>query len=931
MKSFTGFFLGAFVFTLALGSATATAQTVWYDWSDFTIAGIIEPKNNTEVPVGKTITLKCVEVVDLDTCEWKEHPPMSADSIRYTWTATSGTIVHTFGTEATWTPTTTGSAVITVAADDVPNFHDHTPGIPRTHSITLIGVSPGIVYVKAVPGGGDNGSSWANAYLNLNTAISNAPPGSEIWIATGTYKPADGSRSNTIALNKSLKLYGGFKGIASEVALYQRDWVANPTILSGDIAGDNAYSVVTITNSGVVLDGFTITLGRGVQTDGAGVFTYDCSPTIRNCTFTDNFTDGQDADGGGLDCWNASATVINCVFSGNTAGDDGGGAANKSNSNAKYINCAFYNNTTQGDDGKGDGGAVFNSASEAYPRACTVAFVNCVFANNTAQRYGGAVTLQESTSPASTATYLNCTFYGNTAGNLGDVIASRDDGNTTTLKNCIIWANNTDGATHDIYIEDLATVGITYSAVEGGYTGTGNVNLGPTNDPAFADLTAGNLVGPDNRWLTCDDGLRLMFHSPCVDAADGNAKDSYTDAGANERDALGLKHVNIRTVTDTGTATPTWYDMGAYEATVEHVIFISVDGLSGLYLQHSTLMGSTTASVMQNMKKFRDNGLWTYNARSDADYEITMPNHVTMITGRPVAQGQLTSTTTHHGYITNDTPPYNSCLHNSGNVDADSWLYKAGPFDVTKAAGMTSAMYAGKSKFILFDWSYSYRFGGDIDHTGSTTDLLDTYEWTQDPDNFYDRDSTELLGKFIISGKPKYDFNFVFFHFKGPDKYGHQDGWDTGSWDSGVQVVDQKLGTILDVVTKRDATSNIPINPAWYYNTVVIITGDHGGHDKTHGHTDTPRTHDNRDYTIPFGVWGHLIYKATGGNHDMYNWCDRTRTVPAAGSNPPHNNNYTGQPIRHADGVDLSLNLLGLDPIPDALIKGMKVKYNPWP
>ncbi len=45
-------------------------------------------------------------------------------------------------------------------------------------------------YVDASAAGGD-GSSWAQAYTNLQDAIGASSSGDEIWVAQGTYYPAD--------------------------------------------------------------------------------------------------------------------------------------------------------------------------------------------------------------------------------------------------------------------------------------------------------------------------------------------------------------------------------------------------------------------------------------------------------------------------------------------------------------------------------------------------------------------------------------------------------------------------------------------------------------------------------------------------------------------------------------------------------------------
>ena len=67
-----------------------------------------------------------------------------------------------------------------------------------------------------------------------------------------------------------------------------------------------------------------------------------------------------------------------------------------------------------------------------------------------------------------------------------------------------------------------------------------------------------------------------------------------------------------------------------------HVILISVDGLRGDLLQ--ALMDSTPASY-PNFNRLRKEGASTFEARCDVDYSETLPNHVSMVLGRPVAAG----------------------------------------------------------------------------------------------------------------------------------------------------------------------------------------------------------------------------------------------------------------------------------------------------
>src|SRR5687768_7844085 len=80
----------------------------------------------------------------------------------------------------------------------------------------------------------------------------------------------------------------------------------------------------------------------------------------------------------------------------------------------------------------------------------------------------------------------------------------------------------------------------------------------------------------------------------------------------------------------------------------EHVIHISVDGLRPDFLQNLINAGNAP-----NFKRFQTEGAWTNNARTDYTHTITLPNHTSMVTGRPVSQPAGRPNTLHHGWVTN--------------------------------------------------------------------------------------------------------------------------------------------------------------------------------------------------------------------------------------------------------------------------------------
>ncbi|MCW5554118.1 MAG: hypothetical protein KIS67_18425 [Verrucomicrobiae bacterium] len=309
--------------------------------------------------------------------------------------------------------------------------------------LTFAGLVQGVVYVDAAGAGANDGSSWANAYTNLQDAL--ASPEDEVWVATGVYRPAPpgGDRNATFQLRSGRTLYGGFAG--GETSRTQHDPTMNPTILSGDLLGDdganwtngsdNAYHVVTATNvdATAVLDGFTITGGNNADY-GAGVRLENASPRLANCLIATNLA----AIGGGLCGVDSAPLITNCIFRDNLAWSGRGGAIYTQTTTPLTIvirDCQFIGNQAWVNAGPGDAGAVWSGFN------CTLDLSNSLFERNEARwRFaygnmaanGGALVVFGAGSRID-----RCVFRQNRAHNGGALwIAAQ-----TTVANCLLVGN----------------------------------------------------------------------------------------------------------------------------------------------------------------------------------------------------------------------------------------------------------------------------------------------------------------------------------------------------------------------------------------------------------------------------------------------------------------------------------------------------------
>ena len=364
----------------------------------------------------------------------------------------------------------------------------------------------GVVYVDTDASGDDDGSSWADAYTDLQDAMTKPnvaspdydPATCEIWVAEGSYKPdqctsCSGNRTSTFTLVEGVSVYGGFDG--TETAKNQRDPQDNETILTGLIGSPGltrVYHVVTASDTiteATEFDGFTVKLGRadGGGTDqdkGAGLYIQG-SPTLKQLIVSDNLGD----HGAGVYIKSGNPSFTDCAFVDNDATDAGGGVGtggavnigSGGSGNIEFLRCNFNNNLALD-----KGGGVYTDSTGAEPH-----FTNCLFYRNDANKSdtdtrGGAIYTNRK------IVLLQCTFAKNWCGeeNMGGAIYNA--AGDSILKNCVLWKNySTSSEYHDSEDDQIKIAGGTVTASYTSIENIGSLGGGQNNgqNPKFQNFS----------------------------------------------------------------------------------------------------------------------------------------------------------------------------------------------------------------------------------------------------------------------------------------------------------------------------------------------------------------------------------------------------------------------------------------------------------
>jgi len=322
---------------------------------------------------------------------------------------------------------------------------------------------------------------------------------------------------------------------------------------------------------------------------------------------------------------------------------------------------------------------------------------------------------------------------------------------------------------------------------------------------------------------------------------------------------------------------------GAPALAAKYVIHISVDGLNPEWMQQVTSAGKAPT-----LQRLEHESAWTANARTDYTHTVTLPNHTSMLTGRPVLQPDGMPPTVYHGWTINDVPALGATLHNTGNPHVK---YIASVFDVVHDAGLSTALFVSKDKFILYDQSYNETTGAA---NPRGRDKIDRYFFQDDGPPAY----SDGMNRQFLQDMAANHYNYSFIHYRDTDSAGHAFGWGSPEYLQAVATVDGYLAQVLELVET---------DPQLAGHTAIIVNTDHGGVGTDHSEADRAV-----NYTIPVFVWG-----AGASRADLYAMNAQARTDPGDGR-PDYVTH--GQPIRNGDTGNLALKLLGLGPIPGSMI-----------
>ena len=295
---------------------------------------------------------------------------------------------------------------------------------------------------------------------------------------------------------------------------------------------------------------------------------------------------------------------------------------------------------------------------------------------------------------------------------------------------------------------------------------------------------------------------------------------------------------------------------------VDHVVVVSVDGLG------SNVVESTGLASLPTIARLVDEGASTFNARTEVEQTVTLPNHAGMMTGRVVDAGAGG-----HGVTVNG--------EGATSVQALAGRPVESVFDVVHDAGGSTALFATEDKFALFDRSWP--------------DAIDLFSSEQDAD-------AQVMAE-VVDDLGTEQRTLTFVHLGLVDEIGHSAGWLSPRQRGAAAEIDGLLGDLVDAITSDQRLAR---------RLVLVVTADHGGVGRAHGEARDPR-----NFTVPFVVWG----AGVDAGVDLYDL--NPNLVDPGGAQPAY---AAAPPVRNGCVADVVTALLGLPTVdgstlcPDGLV-----------
>ncbi len=395
-------------------------------------------------------------------------------------------------------------------------------------------------------------------FATIQAAIDNANDGDVIELAKRTYRgPGNrdidfqgkaitvrgaGNAKETIIDCEGLaaKAEGGHRGFYFHRLEGPDSVVSDLTIQGGRVFGSQvppnplpgradpigggiycAFSGPTIANC--IIEDCGAELGGGIGGVGATPKIVDC--TIEECIAGGLGTATSGGRGAAIALiGNSNATIGKCIIRANAAFRNSYGAGLYFQQSAATVaGCTISQNTAQESVRGGGGGAYCSGASTDV--TASVTFRNCIFSKNEALAGAGICVEGGGSSPRCRVNVVNCTIAQNellpgaVTGAAGGIQSSGAD---VVVTSSILWGN---GKALVITGSTLAN-DVSYSDIEGGYSGPGN---GPGNinaDPYFADPKTEDyhLKSMYGRYdPTSGRVVSDLVQSPCIDRGDPSA------------------------------------------------------------------------------------------------------------------------------------------------------------------------------------------------------------------------------------------------------------------------------------------------------------------------------------------------------------------------------------------------------------------------